>query len=124
MLSVLGAPVPYAHVIIVYLPNKDQEGNEFDVEPWDTEALRVQGQLFRGATSYPSRGSYRRSDPSGALVEEGIMVEQTRMVTSFVTEEDFTEENLRGVKEFLLRFKSETRQDSVAIVVDGEMYYF
>jgi hypothetical protein len=37
LLSVLGQPVPYAHVIIFYLPNKDMDGKEFDVDPWDTE---------------------------------------------------------------------------------------
>ncbi len=121
--ALLGVPLSYAHVIITYLPNKDMDGNEFDVEPWETEALKLQGQLFRGATSYPSRGSYRRSDQTGEVVEEKTMLEQTRMVTSFVEEEDFNDEALKEIQAFLQRFKNETHQDSVAIVVDGEMYY-
>ena len=121
--ALLGVPLSYAHAIITYLPNTDMDGNEFDVEPWETEALKLQGQLFRGATSYPSRGSYRRSDQTGEVVEEKIMLEQTRMVTSFVEEEDFNEGALKEIQAFLQRFNNETRQDSVAIVVDGEMYY-
>lgn len=37
----------HAHVVITYLPNKDKHGKEFDVEPWETEALKLQGRLFR-----------------------------------------------------------------------------
>lgn len=121
--SLLGTPLKYAHVVIVYLPNQDKDGNEFDVEPWETEALKLQGRLFRGATSYPSRGSYRRSGAAGDVIEEGVMLEQTRMVTSFVEEEDFNEKALKEIAEFLRRFKNETRQESAGIVVDGEMYY-
>ncbi len=117
------SPLAYAHVVIAYMPNKDKDGKEFDVEPWETAALKLQGRLFRGATSYPSRGSYRRSDETGTVSDEGVMIEQTRMVVSFVAERDFTEEAIKEMGAFMRRFKRETRQDSVALVVDGEMYY-
>ena len=116
-------PVPYDHVLISFLPNRDKNGREFDVEPWETEALKLQGRLFRGATSYPGRGSYRRSDEHGGIVEEKILLETTRPVESFIKEQDFTPEALKQVADFLRRFKRETRQESVGIVVDGEMYY-
>jgi len=117
------SPLSYAHVVIAYLPNKDKNGKEFDVEPWETAALKLQGRLFRGATSYPSRGSYRRSDETGAISDAGAMIEQTRMIVSFVAEPDFTEEAIKEIGGFLRRLKRETRQDAVALVVDGEMYY-
>ena len=113
----------HAHVVVTYLPNKDRQGKEFDVEPWETEALKLQGRLFRGATSYPSRGSYRQSDETGAVSEVSVMIERTRMVVSFVAEKDFNEEAVKEVGAFMKRFKRRTRQDSVALVVDGEMYY-
>lgn len=28
------SPLAYAHVVIAYLPNKDKNAKEFDVEPW------------------------------------------------------------------------------------------
>lgn len=115
--------VPHDHVLLVYLPNKDKDGKEFDVEPWDTEALRLQGRLFGGATSYPARGSYRKSDRTGEIVDEGIMVESTRMVESFIKEADFTEDAIAEVSGFVHRFKKSTRQESVGVVVDGEFYY-
>lgn len=123
IMSNLGfVPVPYDHVLIFYLPNKDKNGNKFDVEPWETEALKLQGRLFRGATSYPGKGSYRQIDEHGKIVEE-VLLEQTRLIESFIQEKDFTPEALKQIAAFLKRFKKETRQDSVAIVIDGEMYY-
>ena len=40
-------PVAFDHIIIVYLPNKDRTGSEFDVEPWETKMLEVMGTLFQ-----------------------------------------------------------------------------
>jgi hypothetical protein len=117
------SPLAHAHIVIIYLPNKDKDGKEFDVEPWETEALKLQGRLFRGATSYPSRGSYRQSDETGEVTDEGVMIERTRMVVSFVAEKDFNQEAIKAVGAFMRRFKRQTRQDSLALVVDGEMYY-
>lgn len=45
------------------------------------------------------------------------------MVTSFIQEDDFTEDALATISAFLQRFKTDTSQDSVGIVVDGELYY-
>ena len=65
------SPLSHAHVVIAYLPDKDKDAKEFDVEPWETAALKLQGRLFRGATSYPSRGSYRRSTRPGPFPTRG-----------------------------------------------------
>jgi hypothetical protein len=116
-------PVPYDHILISFLPNKDKNGKEFDVEPWETEVLKLQGRLFRGATSYPGRGSYRKSNEQGDIVEDKVLLETTRPVESFIKEQDFTPEALKQVADFLRRFKTQTHQDSVGIVIDGEMYY-
>ncbi len=114
--------VGYDHVFISFLPNKDKDENEFDVEPWETKALELQGRLFRGATSYPSRGSFRRIDDKEVMTT-GVMLEQTRMVVSFVTKEELTEQSLEELSGFLKEFGRETAQRSVAFVLDGEMYY-
>lgn len=45
------------------------------------------------------------------------------MVVSFVADKDFSEEAIKQIGAFMRRFKREMRQDSVALVVDGEMYY-
>lgn len=117
------SPAGYAHVVIVYLPNRNRHGHEFDVEPWESEALRLQGLLFRGATSYPSRGSYRTCDERGRIAEQGLVVESTRMIVSFVKEREFTLKSIRQIRNFLRRFKEKTDQEAAALVIDGEMYY-
>lgn len=81
------------------------------------------GACFGEPRRTRSRGSYRQSDDAGAVSDESVMIERTRMVVSFVAEKDFNEEALKEVGAFMKRFKQRTRQDSVALVVDGEMYY-
>ncbi len=112
----------YDHVFISYLPDRNRDGKEFDVEPWETKALEIQGRLFRGATSYPSRGSYRKIDSKGVITAE-VMLEKTRMVVSFVTENELTKQALKEISDFLKEFGTKTNQESVAFVIDGEMYY-
>ena len=51
------------------------------------------------------------------------MLEQTRMVVSFIAENDLTEKAIREVSDFLKEFGHETGQENVAFVLDGEMYY-
>lgn len=114
--------ISYDHVFISYLPNKDRNEKEFDVEPWETKALQIQGRLFRGATSYPSRGSYRKIAIKGSITS-GVMLEKTRMVVSFVTKKEFTPQALKEITDFLKEFGIKTNQEAVAFVVDGEMYY-
>lgn len=115
-------PITFDHVFISYLPNKDKEEKKFDVQPWETKALKIQGQLFHGATSYPSRGSYRRIDSKGNITTK-VMLEKTRMVTSFVNASDLTEQALKEISDFLKEFGRKTNQESVAYVLDGTMYY-
>jgi hypothetical protein len=115
-------PVAYEHVFISYLPNKDRNGREFDVEPWETEALKIQARLFRGATSYPARGSYRVVDAEGSI-RSGILLEKTRMIISFVSETELTASALAEATNFLKRFGQRTNQESVAFCIDGEMCY-
>jgi hypothetical protein len=116
--------LPAAHVLATYLPDHDRDGRTFDAEPWETEALSLQGRLFGGATSWPSRGSYRESDADGHVGEQRLIVESTRMIVSFASERDFSADALRTLADFLRRFKQQTGQDSVALVIDGAMYLY
>ena len=97
-------PLAHAHVLTTYLPDSDRDGKPFDAEPWETEALKLQGHLFGGATSWPSRGSYRESDAAGNIGQERLILEHTRMVVSFATEHDFSAAALGELAAFLDRF--------------------
>jgi len=85
--------------------------------------LKIMGLLFRGATSYPSRGSYRKIDTIGNNIETDVIIEETRMIVSFVFEDDFNEQKIKNVTSILKEFGIKTNQESVAFVIDGEMYY-
>lgn len=112
------------HIFVSFLANKDREGREFNIKPWETKALKLQGRLFGGATSYPSRGSYRRKykEPSG-VVDDGVIIEETKMIVSFICKKDMTKKALKEISDFLGEFGRKTNQESVAFVIDGEMYY-
>jgi hypothetical protein len=58
--------------------------------------LEIMGALFRGATSYPSRGSYRKIDTIGNIKTD-VIIEETRMIVSFVSEDDFNEQNIKKI---------------------------
>jgi hypothetical protein len=114
--------VEFDHIFIAYLPNKDQTEKRFNVGPWETKALKLQGKLFGGATSFPARGSYRVSDQKGKITAH-VMIENTRMVTSFIAEKEFTEEALKAATDFLVDFGRKTNQQVVAFVADDDLYY-
>lgn len=109
-------PVEFEHIFISYLPNKDKDRNCIDVKEWEEKLLELQGRLFGGATSYAARGSYRRS--TGEVIVEG-----TKLVTSFVMEAELTAEALRKVTDILKKFGRETNQENVAFVLDGRMHW-
>ncbi|MFV1917780.1 MAG: hypothetical protein ACC618_04860 [Patescibacteria group bacterium] len=117
-----GVPLAYDHIFISYLPNKNWEEKEFNVEPWETKVLKIHAQFFRGATSYPSRGSYRTIDSKGIITTK-IILEKTRMVVSFVTESELTEQALKKITDLLKEFGRKTKQETVAFVLDGQFYY-
>lgn len=45
------------------------------------------------------------------------------MIVSFVFEDDFNEQKIKNVTSILKEFGIKTNQESVAFVIDGEMYY-
>lgn len=77
--------------------------------------------LTFGAESGIKESARRLARPAEG--DGDVMVERTRMVVSFVAEKDFNEAAIKAVGSFMRRFKKQTRQDSVALVIDGEMYY-
>ena len=109
-------PVEFDHVFISYLPDCDKEGTSIAIDAWEEKLLGLQGRLFRGATSYAARGSYRREDGD-------VIIEGTKLVTSFVMETELTAEALETVTDSLKEFGRETNQENVAFVLDGRMHW-
>ncbi len=108
----------YDHVFQMFLPDRDRTGRRVGVKAWEDKALRLQAELFEGATSVAVRGAWRTEEPCG-----GITIENTRVILSFVKEGDWTLDALRRLTEFLRAFGSATRQETVAFTIDREMRY-
>ena len=117
-------PIDFDHILILFLPNKDREGNNLDkkvLRTWETAALKLQGKYFGGATSYPpfplpSRGSYRIS--SGR-----VLVEETKAIVSYIQKEELTKEALKAISVFLKKFGKMTNQETVVFALDDQMHY-
>jgi len=109
-------PVEFDHVFISYLPDRDKDGTVLEVAAWEEKLLGLQGRLFGGATSYAARGSYRREDGD-------VIIEGTKLVTSFVIEAELIAEALKSVTDSLKEFGRETNQENVAFVLDGRMHW-
>jgi len=112
--------IEYDHILISFLPDRDKQGKKFSNKVWETRALKLQAELFRGATSYPqtitSRGSYKTS-------EGKILIEETKAILSYVKEEELTPEALKSFSDFLKDFGKKTKQETVAFALDDQMHY-
>ena len=112
--------IEHDHILISFLPNKDKEGKKISNKTWETRALKLQADLFRGATSYPrtipSRGSYKTS-------ESKIILEDTKAIVSYVKKDDLTPEALKRFSNFLKDFGKKTKQETVAFALDDQMHY-
>lgn len=109
-------PFEFDHVFISYLPDRDKERNLIEVAYWESKLLELQGRLFGGATSYTSRGAYRKR--TGEVILEG-----TKLVTSFVMEKELTPGTLKEITDCLKEFGIKTNQENVAFVLDGRMHW-
>lgn len=111
--SALGAePAPSKQTLVLYIPNRDDRGNEFDVTPWVNEAGELLCHIGGGVTILaPAQGGY--------LIEGNVQWEQTTMLYSYILETNFSD-NLPALREFLHRFGRETRQREVAVDLSGD----
>jgi len=117
--EILGAGPPAGTVqVTLFVPSVDRDGAEIDQEHWREEALGMMGRLFRGATAFPpGRGVWRDDARGGALI-----FDDTVLVTSYVSEEIFTERSLRDLRTFLHRLGREAKQGEVGVVIAGSYY--
>ena len=107
-----------ASQVVIFIPDRNREGDPIDQQYWVDEALNVMGRIFRGATAFPpGRGVWRDDEVGGRLLRE-----LTVMVVSYVDPKLLTGPTLRHLREFLHRFGRETRQGEVGIVINSKYY--
>lgn len=100
----------------IYIPNKDQKGNEIgNQRQWVLEAIRLLAEINGGATAMPPVEGGWLSDTGEVIWEHPVVV------YSFLRPEPFLA-NLSLIREFLHRMGRETDQGEVAFELDGRFY--
>lgn len=115
--AAIGAQDDYAaHCFSIYIPNKDQDGEEFgNQRKWVLEAVQLLAELSGGATAMPAVEGVWRND-GGSLIREHPVV-----VYSYVRPTAFRA-GLPRVREFLHRMGRETNQGEIAVEFQNRFY--
>ncbi len=110
-----GAEVPKDAYVAVFIPSETRDGQTLEHEHWRDEAVRVMSRLFGGATSVRGFGGWLDAEQGGQVKEEEIS-----MVFSFISECEWSKENVLQLKEFLYRMGREAEQGAVGLHVMGK----
>lgn len=111
--SLLGASKSESTLLVLFIPSRDRYDQPIDQEYWVTEALRVLGGFFGGATAFPQGRGVWRDDAQG-----GVLLVDEPVVIQCYTSETALEEQARPLREFLVRMGTEARQGAVGFVID------
>lgn len=101
--------------ITVYIPSTININQEVDNKKQVEDAAVLLSNCFGGATSCEVLGYW--NSPSAGLVKE-----RTTMVYAYCSDEDL-KNHADKVIDFCLNLKREMKQDSVAMEINGEMYF-
>jgi hypothetical protein len=101
--------------VTVYVPATNNVNEPIDNAKYVDEAAALLSQCFGGATSTPALGYWL--SPS-----KGLTKEATTIVFAYAREEDLTE-HIDDVVTYCDRLKQRLSQDSVAVEVNGNMYF-
>jgi len=104
------------YTVKVFIPSK--EGN-IEIEKdkrgaWVIRILNEFGGSFGGATTTEHKGAWRNG--------KGVVIEDITTIESFSTEEKLSE-HINSVVELCKELKSGLNQDSVALQVNGKMFF-
>lgn len=100
--------------VAVFVPSEERDGEQLNHAYWRSEAVREMSRIFGGATSVKGLGGWLDEDHGGEVKEEEIS-----MVFSFISEEEWHEENVLRLKRFLYRMGKEAKQGAVGLYVMG-----
>ena len=111
----LGATKSESTLLVLFIPSTNRFGEPIEQATWVTEAMKVLGVSFGGATAYPQgRGVWRDDARDGTLVYDEPVVIQC------YTNETLLEQQAAALKEFLIRMGTETHQGAVGLVIDRD----
>ena len=101
--------------ITVYIPATIEVDRKIDNREYVDRAAALLSECFGGATSTEALGYWM----SGSC---GLVKENTTLVFAYASEEDL-KNNLDKVIDFCEQIKEEMKQESVALELNGEMFF-
>lgn len=101
--------------ITLYVPATKNVNEEFDNAEYVDRAAVLFSELFGGSTSTPALGYWL--SPTKGLVKEN-----TALVFTYCNEEDLNR-HIDKLVDFCEQLKTELSQESVALEINGEMYF-
>jgi hypothetical protein len=109
----LGATKAESTLLVLFIPSRDRQGRAIDQELWVSEALKVLGESFGGATAFPQgRGVWRDDAQGGKLLFDEPVVMQC------YTSEKALKDEAKRLRDFLIRMGTEARHGAVGFVID------
>jgi hypothetical protein len=105
---------PKDRYVFVFVPTLTRDGRSLDHKHWRDETVRTMSRLFGGATSVRGFGAWLDEEMGGKVKEEAIS-----MVVSFITSDEWNEDNLPELRKSLHRMGREAEQGEIGILVDG-----
>lgn len=101
--------------ITVYIPSTQDINKKIDNKKYVDTVATLLSNCFGGATSCETLGYWM--SPSAGLVKE-----HTTMVYAYCSDEDL-QNHAEKVIDFCEALKDELKQDSIAMEINGEMYF-
>jgi len=101
--------------ITVYVPSTININETIDNAKYVDKIAKLLSECFGGSTSSLALGYW--NSPS-----EGLVKEKTTIVFAYCSEKDL-QENIEKVIDTCTELKSELSQDSIALEINGEMYF-
>ena len=101
--------------VAVYVPATTNINNKIDNSKYVEKTGGFLSECFGGATSTKCVGMWMSNT-------EGLIKEKTTLVFSYCTTEQL-EKNIDAVIDYCISLKNELKQESIALEVNGEMYF-
>jgi hypothetical protein len=107
--------------VILFIPSHDRKKEPVkNQDGWASEALKLMGRLYRGATGFPNlAGIWRDDDNGGELLDDKPI-----MIQSLARREDVADPaKIQELGNFLKRMGKATKQAAVAVVFNNAIHF-
>jgi len=112
--SGIGDLEPKDHYVCVFVPSLTRDGRPLNHPFWRDETVLAMSRLFGGATAVEGVGGWLDKEQGDRIKREPVSI-----VVSFITSNEWNQENLLELRAFLHRMGREAEQGEIGILSDG-----